>query len=110
MTESARPRRAIGKQPAASVNGAACPKLWGGRFGEAMASIVEAYTSSIDADARLLRQDVAGVDRARAHARAAQRIITKKDADAIVRGLERDPRRVRGAATSCCGRNSKTST
>jgi argininosuccinate lyase len=47
---------------------------------------VEAYTSSIAVDARLLADDVAA---SIAHARmlGRQRIIPKKDADAIVRGL-----------------------
>ncbi|TAK70959.1 MAG: argininosuccinate lyase [Dehalococcoidia bacterium] len=62
------------------------PKLWGGRFSEATDKLVEAYTSSIGVDARLLPADVAA---SIAHARmlGRQRIIPKKDADAIVRGL-----------------------
>jgi argininosuccinate lyase len=49
--------------------------------------MVEAYTSSIAVDARLLPQDVAA---SIAHARmlGRQRIIPKKDARAIVRGLQ----------------------
>ena len=35
------------------------PKLWGGRFSEATDRLVEAYTSSIAVDARLLPLDVA---------------------------------------------------
>jgi argininosuccinate lyase len=52
-----------------------------------MASIVEAYTTSIEADERLLHQDVSA---SIAHARmlARQGIIPKKDAAAIVRGLD----------------------
>jgi argininosuccinate lyase len=68
----------------ASANGAG--KLWGGRFEQPTDKLVEAYTSSIAADARLLPDDVAA---SIAHARmlGRQRIIPKKDADAIVRGL-----------------------
>jgi argininosuccinate lyase len=51
-----------------------------------MDALVESYTSSIAADARLVPYDIAG---SIAHARmlGRQRIIPKKDADAIVRGL-----------------------
>ena len=51
-----------------------------------MDTLVEAYTSSIAADARLVPYDIAG---SIAHARmlGQQRIIPKKDAVAIVRGL-----------------------
>ncbi len=61
-------------------------KLWGGRFSEATNRMVETYTSSIAADARLLPYDVmASIAHARMLGR--QSIIPKKDADAIVRGL-----------------------
>jgi argininosuccinate lyase len=61
-------------------------KAWGGRFAQPTDALVEAYTSSIAADARLLPYDIAG---SIAHARmlGRQRIIPKKDADTIVRGL-----------------------
>jgi argininosuccinate lyase len=61
-------------------------KLWGGRFGARTARSAEAFTASIDVDARLYRYDIAG---SVAHARmlARQRIISKRDADKIVRGL-----------------------
>jgi argininosuccinate lyase len=60
--------------------------LWAGRFEQPTDALVEAYTSSIAADARLMPYDIAG---SIAHARmlGRQRIIPKKDADAIVRGL-----------------------
>jgi argininosuccinate lyase len=66
-----------------SLNGA---KPWGGRFAEPTDALVESYTSSIDVDARLLSVDI---EASIAHARmlGRQRIIPKKDADAIVRGL-----------------------
>jgi len=67
-----------------AVDGARKP--WGGRFSERTDAMVEAYTASIDADARMLPHDIAA---SIAHARmlGRQRIIPKKDADAIVRGL-----------------------
>ncbi|HEX5478368.1 MAG TPA: argininosuccinate lyase, partial [Dehalococcoidia bacterium] len=70
---------------ASSTNGRA-PKPWGGRFAQPTDALVEAYTSSIDTDARMLTHDIAA---SIAHARmlGRQRIIPKKDADAIVRGL-----------------------
>jgi argininosuccinate lyase len=62
-------------------------KLWGGRFADATASSVEAFTSSIDVDRRLYRHDIAG---SIAHAKmlARQRIIPVRDARKIVRGLK----------------------
>ncbi|HEY8171732.1 MAG TPA: argininosuccinate lyase, partial [Dehalococcoidia bacterium] len=80
---SGRRARANAKPVKPSPNGR---KPWGGRFEQPTDALVEAYTSSIDADARLLPYDIAG---SIAHARmlGRQRIIPKKDADAIVRGL-----------------------
>jgi argininosuccinate lyase len=62
-------------------------KLWGGRFGGGTAGLVEAFTASIDVDARLYRHDIAG---SIAHAKmlARQRIIPPRDARKIVRGLK----------------------
>jgi argininosuccinate lyase len=73
------------KPAPASPNGTT-KKPWAGRFGQPTDRLVEAYTSSVDADARLLPQDIAA---SIAHARmlGRQRIIPGKDADAIVRGL-----------------------
>jgi argininosuccinate lyase len=70
---------------AASPNGAA-GKLWGGRFAASTHEVVERYTSSVAADERLLVQDIV-VSIAHARMLGRQRIIPKKDADAIVRGL-----------------------
>jgi argininosuccinate lyase len=68
-------------------------KLWGGRFGAGTADSVEAFTASIDVDARLYRHDIAG---SIAHAKmlARQRIIPARDARKIVRGLERIEREI----------------
>lgn len=62
-------------------------KLWGGRFAGTTAGSVEAFTSSIDVDARLYRHDIAG---SIAHARmlARQRIISPREAKRIIAGLE----------------------
>ena len=62
-------------------------KLWGGRFTSGTAPSVEAFTASIDVDARLYRHDIRG---SIAHAKmlAKQRIIPAGDARKIVRGLQ----------------------
>ncbi len=61
-------------------------KLWGGRFAEATAASVEAYTESISYDWRLYRHDILG---STAHARmlARQGLITEAECEAIVQGL-----------------------
>ena len=61
-------------------------KMWGGRFAEATAASVEAFSASIQYDARLYRHDIMG---SRAHARmlARQGLITDGERDAILRGL-----------------------
>ena len=68
-------------------------KLWGGRFSAGTAASVEAFTASIDIDARLYRHDIRG---SIAHARmlAKQRIIPAADARKIVRGLQRVEREI----------------
>ncbi len=62
-------------------------KMWGGRFEGGPAKIMEEITPSIDFDKRLAEQDLAG---SRAHARmlAIQGIISREDADAILKGLD----------------------
>jgi argininosuccinate lyase len=62
-------------------------KLWGGRFKDGTAASVEAFTASIDIDARLYRHDIRG---SIAHAKmlAKQRIISAADGRKIVRGLQ----------------------
>ncbi|WP_409070272.1 argininosuccinate lyase [Desulfobulbus sp.] len=61
-------------------------KMWGGRFAEATAASVEAFSASIQYDARLYRHDIMG---SRAHARmlARQGLITGEERDAILQGL-----------------------
>ena len=62
-------------------------KLWSGRFDAATSSAVEAFTASVDIDARLYHHDIVG---SIAHARmlARQRIITARDGQKIIRGLK----------------------
>ena len=62
-------------------------KLGGGRFQTGPDASVEAFTASIDVDARLYRHDIAG---SIAHAKmlGRQRIISAADAERIVRGLK----------------------
>jgi len=61
-------------------------KPWGGRFSGATDMGVEAYTESISYDRRLWRHDIMG---SIAHARmlGRQKIISRSDADEIVKGL-----------------------
>ncbi len=61
-------------------------KLWGGRFSEATAASVEAFTESISYDWRLYHHDIKG---SIAHARmlARQGLITDNEAELIVKGL-----------------------
>ena len=62
-------------------------KLWSGRFDATTSSAVEAFTASVDIDARLYHHDIVG---SIAHARmlARQRIITARDGQKIIRGLK----------------------
>jgi argininosuccinate lyase len=60
--------------------------MWGGRFAEATAASVEAYSASIQYDSRLYHHDIIG---SKAHARmlARQGLITDAECKAIVQGL-----------------------
>jgi len=62
-------------------------KLWGGRFKESTAPLVEEYTQSVDFDKNLYAEDIAG---SRAHARmlAAQGILSPEEAEQIIQGLD----------------------
>lgn len=66
---------------------AAEKKLWGGRFAEGTAPLVERYTCSVAFDSRLYAQDISG-SKAHASMLAVQGIITAAERDAIHRGLE----------------------
>jgi len=63
-------------------------RTWGGRFEQAPAEAVRAFTSSIATDVRLYEHDIAG---SRAHTRmlAAQGIIPAADGEAILQGLHK---------------------
>jgi argininosuccinate lyase len=61
-------------------------KLWGGRFSEATAGSVEAFTASIHYDSRLYKYDIAG-SKAHATMLAAQGILSVEERDAILLGL-----------------------
>lgn len=62
-------------------------KPWAGRFEEETSKIVESFTESISFDHRLWRYDIEG---SIAHAKmlGKQGIITKKDSEKIIRGLQ----------------------
>ncbi|HEX9019824.1 MAG TPA: argininosuccinate lyase [Nitrospirota bacterium] len=62
-------------------------KPWGGRFTEATNELVEEFTASIPYDWRLYPYDIAG-SIAHATMLGKTRIIPKKEADRIIRGLE----------------------
>ncbi|CAN5245771.1 argininosuccinate lyase [soil metagenome] len=61
--------------------------MWGGRFSEGPAAVMEEINASIDFDRKLYRQDIRG---SQAHARmlAHQGIIAADDAEKIVAGLD----------------------
>lgn len=61
--------------------------IWGGRFSTGPDAVMDAINVSIDVDKRLYKHDLMG---SRAHCRmlAAQNIIPKADADAILKGLD----------------------
>jgi argininosuccinate lyase len=61
-------------------------KLWGGRFAEATAGSVEAFTASIHYDSRLYKYDIAG-SKAHAAMLADQGILTGEELGSIVAGL-----------------------
>ncbi len=62
-------------------------KPWGGRFDSPTDSFVEAFNASIDVDARMYAEDIAG---SKAHARmlASQGILSAQDLEAILTGLD----------------------
>jgi len=62
-------------------------KPWGGRFESPTDEFVELFNASIDVDARMYAEDIAG---SRAHARmlCEQGIITREDLNDILRGLD----------------------
>jgi argininosuccinate lyase len=61
-------------------------QMWGGRFSEKPSSIMEQINASIGVDKRLWAQDIRG-SRAHCEMLVKQKIIPKKDGDAILKGL-----------------------
>ncbi|MBM3557031.1 MAG: argininosuccinate lyase, partial [Alphaproteobacteria bacterium] len=62
--------------------------MWGGRFSGGPAEIMARINASIDFDKRLAAQDIAG-SRAHCTMLARQKIISRRDAEAILKGLDR---------------------
>jgi argininosuccinate lyase len=62
-------------------------QMWGGRFTQGPAEIMEAINASIDIDKRLWREDIMG-SKAHAAMLAEAGIISRADADAILKGLD----------------------
>jgi argininosuccinate lyase len=69
-------------------NKAAASTMWGGRFADGPAAVMAAINASIYFDWRLYAQDIQG-SKAHAAMLANTKIITKKDAIAIRKGLDR---------------------
>ncbi len=63
-------------------------KLWDGRFKEATDTSVEAFTASVKTDSRLYAYDIQG---SIAHCKmlARQSIVTKEEADTLIKGLDK---------------------
>ena len=83
-TKAERARNAVGSPPANEPDVA--NRMWGGRFAEPTDAFVARFTSSVDVDKRLYRQDIAG---SQAHARMLHAIgvLSAAERDAIVGGL-----------------------
>ena len=70
-------------------------KMWGGRFTDKPASVMEQINASIDVDMRLWRQDIAG-SKAHCEMLVKQKIISKADGDAILKGLDQVAKEIEG--------------
>ncbi|WP_075997302.1 argininosuccinate lyase [Salaquimonas pukyongi] len=62
-------------------------KMWGGRFSDRPDAVMEAINASISFDKKLYAQDIAG-SKAHATMLAEQGILSKRDAKAILKGLD----------------------
>jgi len=67
--------------------GKAANALWGGRFAQGPAAVMEAINASIGFDRRLYRQDIAA-SKAHCAMLVKQKIVSAKDGAAIARGLD----------------------
>ncbi|XP_065881105.1 argininosuccinate lyase, chloroplastic [Euphorbia lathyris] len=70
-------------------------KLWGGRFEESTTHTVEKFTESISFDKLLYKQDIEG-SKAHASMLCSQGLISLRDRDSIVQGLDEIERRIEG--------------
>lgn len=68
-------------------------KLWGGRFTEGTAPLVEQYTCSVGVDSRLYAQDIAG-SKAHAAMLVKQGILSPEEGQAIASGLTQIAREI----------------
>ncbi|HUJ17066.1 MAG TPA: argininosuccinate lyase [Nitrospirota bacterium] len=80
-------KTAIPRKKKTAKKSAAKSKPWSGRFKEATNQLVEEFTASIPYDWRLYPYDIAG-SMVHASMLARQKIITTKESDRILRGLE----------------------
>ena len=72
-------------------------QMWGGRFSQGPAAIMEAINASIDIDKRLWREDIMG-SKAHAAMLAEAGIISRADAGAILKGLDAVAAEIEGGA------------
>ncbi len=68
-------------------------QMWGGRFEDKPADIMQQINASIDVDKRLWRQDIRG-SVAHCNMLVAQNIISEEDGEAILKGLEQIGREI----------------
>ncbi len=71
--------------------------MWGGRFSQGPAEIMEAINASIDIDKRLWREDIQG-SKAHAAMLAEAGIISRADAAAITKGLDQVASEIEGGS------------
>lgn len=79
--------RNAAKHPDTKKSSPAQNSMWGGRFADGPAKIMEEINASIDVDRRLWREDIAG-SRAHATMLASKAIISDGDLSAILSGLD----------------------
>lgn len=79
--------------PQARAEGGAGQQMWGGRFAAKPAALMERINASIGVDRHLAAQDIAG---SRAHCRMlmATGIVSEKDGEAILKGLDEVEREI----------------
>ncbi len=80
-------RGSHGRAPKGAADGKAANALWGGRFAQGPAAIMEAINASIGFDRRLYRQDIMA-SQAHCAMLVRQKIIAARDGAAIAKGLD----------------------